>query len=103
MASCNAELGKLRSDGLAVGRGTDQLVDGEDAAVNADVKGPSRWKRLVRINHAVGRRDTLVGITQERIVEAKRLRESLVGIRRFNADRKVRHFKRADVIATLTE
>jgi hypothetical protein len=103
MASGNAELGKLCGNGLSVARGTHQLVDVEDTAVGANVEGPSGWKRLIGIDHAVGSRDAFVGIAQERIVDAKRLRESLVRVRRVNADRKERDFEGADVVATLTE
>ncbi len=90
-------------NGLPVGRGTHQFVDVEDAAVGADVEGPSGWKRLVLIDHAIGHRDTFVGIAQERIVDAKRLRERLVRVRRVNADGKVRDFEGANLVATLTE
>jgi hypothetical protein len=86
-----------------VSGGTHQLVDIEDAAVGADVERPSGWKRLIRIDHAVSRRDALVGITQERIVDAKRLPERLVRLRRVDADGKVRDFEGANLVATLTE
>ena len=86
MASGNAELGKLCCDGIPVGRGTHQLIDVEDTAVGANVESPSGWKRLIRIDHAVGHRDAFIGIAQERIVDAKRLREGLVRVRRVDAD-----------------
>jgi hypothetical protein len=44
-----------------------------------------------------------VPVAQERIVDAKRLREGLVRVGVVNADGKVRHVERSDFIATLTE
>lgn len=102
-ASRHAELGELRGDRLAVGPRTHQFVDVEDPTVDADIERLSGWKRLVRIDHTIRQSDASVRIAQERIVEAKRLSEGLVRVRRVNADGEVRHVKRADVIATLTE
>jgi hypothetical protein len=86
-----------------VGRRAHQLVNVENPAVGANIERPSGRKRLVRIDHAVGQGDVFIRITQERIVDTKRLRERLVGISVVNADSKVRDVEGPDFIATLTE
>jgi hypothetical protein len=86
-----------------VGRRAHQLVNVENPAVGANIERPSGRERLVRIDHAVGQGDVFIRITQERIVDTKRLRESLVCISVVNADSKVRDVEGPDFIATLTE
>jgi len=99
----HAELGELRGDGLAMRRRAHQSVNVENPAIHADVERPSRRKRLVGVNHAVGQRDVFIRITQERIVDAQRLRESLVRVGVVNADGEVGDVERPYLIATLTE
>ena len=79
------------------------LVDVQNAAVQADVERPPRREGLIVVYNAIGARDGLGRIAQQRIVDAKRLRECLVGFRRIDADRKMRDVESPDFIATLTE
>jgi hypothetical protein len=79
------------------------LVDVQDAAVEADVEGPSRREGLIVVDDPVGSRDGFGRVAQQRIVDAKRLRKGLVGLRRINTDRKVCDVEAPDLIATLTE
>ena len=83
--------------------GIDLLVDVQDAAVETDEKRPARGKRLILVNHAIRGRHGFSRIGEKRIVEAQRLREGLVGLRRINADRKVRDVESPDFFATRTE
>ena len=101
--SGDAKLRKLRGDRLALIRGADLLVDVEDAAIGADIKSPSGGKRLVLVHDAVGFGDLLRGITQQREVDAQRLRKRFVDVRRVDANREIGDIECADVIATLTE
>ena len=79
------------------------LVDVQDAAVEADVEGPSRGEGLIVVDDPVGSRHGFGRVAQQRIVDAKRLGKGLVGLRRINTDRKVRDVEAPDLIATLTE
>ena len=79
------------------------FVDVHDASVKAYEKRPARGERLILIYDAVRGRDRLGRIAQQRIVDAQRLRESLVGLRRVDADGKMRDVEAPDLFATLTE
>lgn len=79
------------------------LVDVEDAAVEADVKGPPRREGLIVVDDPVGSRDGFGRVAQQRIVDAKRLRKGLVGFGRVDTNREVRDIEAPDFIATLTE
>ena len=101
--SGDAKLRKLRGDRLALVRGTDLLVDVENAAVGSDIKRPSGSKRLILVHHAVGFGNLLGGITQQREVDAERLRKPFIDVRWVDANREIGDIECADVIATLTE
>jgi hypothetical protein len=101
--SGDAKLPKLRGDRLALVRGANLLVDVENAAVGSDIKSPSGSKRLILVHHAVGFGDLLRRITQQREVDAERLRKRLIDVRWVDANRKIGDIECADVIATLTE
>ena len=79
------------------------LVDVHDSAIKTDEERPPRRKRLILVDDAIGRGHRLGRIAQERIVDAKGLRERLVGFRGVDADRKVRDVEAPDFFATLTE
>lgn len=79
------------------------LVDVQDAAVEADIEGPPRREGLILVDDTVGAGDGFGRVAQQRIVDAKRLREGLVGFGRVDTDRKVRDIEAPDLIATLTE
>ncbi len=102
-AAWHTELGELGGNGLPVRRRPHILVDVRDASVVADVERPAGRKRLIRIDHAVGRRDRLARIAEERIVHAQRLRELPIRLWLVDADPEVRDVERADLIPTLTE
>jgi len=102
-AARDAELGELRCDDRAVRRRIDSLVDVEDAPVQSDVERPTRRERLVLIDDAVRRRHGLRWIAQQRIVDAKGLRERSIGFGRVDADGEMRDVEAADRLATLTE
>jgi hypothetical protein len=101
--TCDAELGELLGNGLAVGCGADLLVYVGDASVGADVEGPSRCERLIRVHDTVRFRRRLRRIAQNRKVHAERLGERLVGLGRIDADGEVHRLERPDFVATLTE
>jgi hypothetical protein len=84
-------------------RGADLLVDVQNAAVGSDIESPSRGERLILVHDAVGFGDLLGGIAQQREVDAERLRERFVHVRRIHADREIRDIEDPDVVATLTE
>lgn len=84
-------------------RGADLLVDVENAAVGSDIKGPSRSKRLILVHDTVGCGNLLRRVTQQRVVDAQRLRKFLVDVRGVDADAEIGDVECADVIATLTE
>jgi len=84
-------------------RRTDLLVDEPDAAVDADEERPTRGKRLILVDHAVGLRDALGRVAQKREIDAERPGESLVRVRRIDADGKIRDVECPDQIAALTE
>ena len=84
-------------------RGIHLLVDVHDPTIKADEERPPRRKRLVFVHDAVGRRHRLGRIAQQRIVDAEGLRKRLVGLRRVDADGKVRDVEAPDFLATLTE
>ena len=79
------------------------LVDMQDAAIEADEEGPPGREGLVVIDDAVGSGHCLGRIAQQRIVQAKLLREGLVGFGCVDADRKMRDVETPDVVAALTE
>jgi len=79
------------------------LVDVQNPAVKADVEGPPRREGLIFVDNAVGSRDAFRRVAQQRIVDAQRLRERLVGFGSVDTDRKVRDVEAPDLIATLTE
>ena len=79
------------------------LVDVQNAAVKADVERPPRREGLIVVDNAIGPRDGFGRVAQQGIVDAKRLRKCLVGLRRIDADRKMRDVEPPDFIATLTE
>ena len=79
------------------------LVDVQDAAVEADVEGPSRREGLIVVDHAVGLRRRPGRVAQDGVVDAKRLGKGPIGFRRVDAGRKVGDVERPNLIATLTE
>jgi hypothetical protein len=79
------------------------LVDVHDPAIKADEERPPRRKRLIFVHDTIGHRNGLGRITQQRIVDAEGLRKRLVGLRRVDADGKVRDVEAPDFLATLTE
>ena len=97
------QLGELCGNGLPVRRGSHILVDVRDASVVADIERPAGREGLIRIDHAVGRRDRLGWIAEERIVHPEGLRERPVRFWLVDTDSEVRDVERADLIATLTE
>ena len=102
-AARHTELGELCGNSLAVSGRPHILVDIRDAAVGAYVEGPAGREWLIRIDHAVGRRDRLGWIAEERIVHPEGLRERPVRFWLVDTDSEVRDVERADLIATLTE
>jgi hypothetical protein len=58
---------------------------------------------VIRVDDAVGAGDAFGRIAQERIIQAERLRELAVLLRRVDTDRKVGDIERADLIAALPE
>jgi hypothetical protein len=58
---------------------------------------------LIFVHDAIGRGHGLGRITQQRIVNAQRLRKRLVGFRCVDADGKVCDVEAPDFLATLTE
>jgi hypothetical protein len=99
----NAEFGELRGNRLSVSGGADLLVDIRDAAVDADVEGPSRREGLIFAHHAIRQRRRLRGVAQNRKVDAERLGKCPVRLGRIDAGGEVRCLERPDLVATLTE
>jgi len=81
----------------------DLLVDIQNPPIHPDVKGPSRRERLILVDDAIRGRDLLGRIAQQGIVDAERLREGLIRVRRIDADREMRDIELSNRVATLTE
>src|SRR5206468_12994964 len=79
----------------AVRRRTDLLVDVEDAAVRADVKGPTRCVSA-RSKHAVSPGDLFRRIAQNRIWRAERFGEATIGLHRIDARREIARARLAE-------
>src|SRR6266511_3866723 len=99
----DAKLREPGGDGFSVRRRTHELVEVLNAAVGADVKRPARCILLIRIDNAVRGGDTSIGIAQQRVIDAERLREGLIGLWRIDADGEVRRVELPNLVATLTE
>lgn len=84
-------------------RGIHLFVDVKDTAIESDEERPPRRKRLVFVDHAVGGGNGLGRVAQQRVINAQRLGESLVGLRIVDTDRKMRDVESPDLLATLTE
>ena len=98
-----SEFAEFGRHGFAVRRRADVLVDVENLPVGSDVERPARGERLIHIHHAIGLGNLFGGIAQERVIQAKRLREGLIGFRSIDADREVGDVEWSDFMATLTE
>jgi hypothetical protein len=98
-----SEFAEFGGHGFAMRRRAHVLVDVKNCPVGTDVESPARCERLIHIHHAIGLGNLLRGITQERVIQAERLREGLIGFGSIDANRKVGDIERSDLIATLTE
>lgn len=84
-------------------RGIHLLVNVHYSAIKANEERPPRRKRLILVNNAIRQCHGLSWITQQRVVDAERLRKRLIRLWCIDADRKVRDVEAPDVLATLTE
>ena len=102
-SSCNAELGESVGNRLSLCFGTDLFVDVFNPAVDPYVESPAGCKRLIFVDDAVRLRRAFGRIAEERVVEAKFLRELPVRFRGIDADGEKRGVEPTDLIAALTE
>ena len=102
-AATDAKLSELRGHDLPLRDGIHLLVDVENAAVQPDIERPPRRERLVFVDDTEGLRGGLRRITEQRVVDAKRLCKLPVGVGCVDAGREIRDIELPNRIATLTE
>lgn len=102
-AATDAQLREFGGHHFSLRDGIHLLVDVENATVLPDIKRPPGRERLVFVDDAIGPCDGFRRVTQQRVIDAKRLRELPVDVGCVDADRKIRHIELPNRVATLTE
>jgi hypothetical protein len=102
-AATDAKLGQLRGHDFPLRDGIHLLVDVENATVQPDIERPPGRERLVFVDDTVCLGDGFRRVTEQRVVDAERLRKLPVGVGCVDAGREIRDVELPNRIATLTE